>query len=181
MQSAQIKRRGKSIPRAIQATGFIIQHFAFTFMPYSLQQFIQDLNMLPEIDNPEWDVVPGVLPEHGEVIEYAAEEKPLARVMQYFVERYGVERGGDFVFRFLTVKGFLSEHRQSLSDAGVVRANPAGDYNISMPFIAFLLNAFIDPIPPAQFATHPDFNPDDSLNFARVMEHYYAASAAAQE
>ncbi len=145
-------------------------------MPYSFQEFTRDMSRLREVNSSEWDVVPGPLLEPGMYREYAPQVKPIMRMMNYFVDQYGKERGGDNSYRFMLVNGFLSRHKAKLIKLGITKP-PPHDAETLAAFVEFLLDGFVDPTPPVLFSTHLDFTRQHDISFKKAMKRFAMGQA----
>lgn len=143
-------------------------------MPYSFEEFMQDVRVLPEVNTSEWDVVPGPLPEHGEHREYTPDVKPAMRILNYFFDRYGDARGADNAYRFMLVVGFIQTYRYELVKMGLITRRPGEPEILSEKIVRFLLKGFIEPEPPDMVTRHQDADAQGDLVYENVMQRFNA-------
>lgn len=145
-------------------------------MPYSLDEFLVDVNVFPEVNSSEWDLPETEWPRvHLYDIKQSfvlPMNNVMSRSMLYFFEKYGRPRGADNAVRFHMVAGFCASHHKLLTQQGLVINNPDDTIEIHKGFIQFLLAGFKEPVPPVIFGKHVAANKDGDLAYRKVMKEW---------
>lgn len=117
---------------------------------YTLDRFKEDLEAVRALGSAERSRRMGR--EQEDPLSDSANPAPL--MLEYFHEKYGPERWGDFAFRFWEVNSFISHYWDELKAEGLSQDDGQGNYWVSDRLIEVLLEGFIDPQGPVKLAIH---------------------------
>jgi len=147
-------------------------------MPYRLDEFLADVAVLPEVNSTEWDLPetewPKVCLTDGDTRQVVTipMNNVISRLMLYFFDKYGQERGTDNAYRFLLILNFCARYRKHLVQNELAINKPDGTVDVRTDFIRFLLDGFQEPVPPVIFGQHDATDENGNLSYRKVMQRW---------
>ncbi|MBI2369258.1 MAG: hypothetical protein HYV08_03305 [Deltaproteobacteria bacterium] len=117
---------------------------------YTLERFKEDLEAVRALGSAERGRRVGR--EQEDPLSESA--NPAPQMLEYFHEKYGPERWGDFAFRFWEVNSFISHYWDELKVEELSQDDEGGNYWVSDRLIEVLLDGFIEPQGSVKFPIH---------------------------
>ena len=97
-------------------------------------------------------------------------EKAVQEVMDYFISKYGKQKGLDYEMRFLSVQKFIAHYQNELPREGLADETNPGVISVHNELLQVLLDSFRNTQSPGAFPSSTLFNQNREFNYRKVIK-----------